>query len=99
MKSSKGICDERGCESPARNEKGPAKGLFPQCGDLHNIVIIVNYWNLFFGCGERNSGSPFGGAGTRSVTERALIAALHVVQSPLPSPGSLRSPNSPRGGG
>ena len=30
--------------SPVRNEKGPAKGLFPQASDLHNIVVIVNYW-------------------------------------------------------
>ena len=32
--------------SSARNEKGPAKGLFPQNGDLHNIVVIVNYWKF-----------------------------------------------------
>ncbi|MBQ2783023.1 MAG: hypothetical protein IJE94_07515 [Oscillospiraceae bacterium] len=32
--------------SPARNEKGPAKGLFPQASDLHNIVVIVNYWKI-----------------------------------------------------
>ena len=32
--------------SSARNEKGPAKGLFPQYGDLHNIFIIVNYWEF-----------------------------------------------------
>ena len=44
MKSSKGICDERGCESPARNEKGPAKGLFHyQCVyEMVDISIIVN---------------------------------------------------------
>ena len=46
MKSSKRICDERGCESPARNEKGPAKGLFPQASDLHNTSVIVNYWKI-----------------------------------------------------
>ena len=32
--------------SPVRNEKGPAKGLFPHHGDLHNICIIVNYWKF-----------------------------------------------------
>ena len=46
--------------SSARNEKGPAKGLFPQNGDLHNIVVIVNYWNLFFGCGGANCAKRLG---------------------------------------
>ena len=32
--------------SPVRNEKGPAKGLFPQYGDLHNVAVIVNYWKF-----------------------------------------------------
>jgi len=32
--------------SPVRNEKGPAKGLFPQSSDLHNIYVIVNYFQF-----------------------------------------------------
>ena len=57
MKSSKGICDERGCESPARNEKGPARGLFPQHGDLHNIFIIVNCWKSVLWLQKENWGA------------------------------------------